>query len=432
MSVLPATVPRRVRIDGPVRAVSVISTGTVRIHPEHALRHPQAAVLVAADLARGGRRRGRSTSTSSSTPRGWCLFDTGQDRASVTDDAYFPGGFTGVPLSTGWPSSTSARTRLSPPSSPRSGTRPPTSTPRSSPTCTRTTSAGSRELAGAELLVTAGRMGRAGRVLPRSCAASSAATSRLPGPAWQQVSFEPTADPRSGAFHRVARRHGRRLARPAPHPRSHRRLDVPARSAAPAQAAAAAGRRPHLRRGPPAARPASRGRRPAAARRDHRARFSPWRSSSPAWSSCPPTTRPPPSACWTANTSHIAMAKISVVSDGQAAVDVLLLGAAGSSGRLIAAELAARGLSLRLAGRRLGPLEDLARVLAADGAITASAPRRCQRRGVAGRGYRGRRGGPVHRSAVRPAGRSGDRRLPRRWTVLCGHSERMAGGTRPA
>jgi saccharopine dehydrogenase (NAD+, L-lysine-forming) len=50
--------------------------------------------------------------------------------------------------------------------------------------------------------------------------------------------------------------------------------------------------------------------------------------------------------------------------------DVLLLGAAGNSGRLIAADLAARGLSLRLAGRRRGPLEDLARALAADGATT--------------------------------------------------------------
>jgi short subunit dehydrogenase-like uncharacterized protein len=50
--------------------------------------------------------------------------------------------------------------------------------------------------------------------------------------------------------------------------------------------------------------------------------------------------------------------------------DVLLLGAAGSSGRLIAAELAARGLSVRLAGRRFGPLEDLARTLTDDGATT--------------------------------------------------------------
>src|SRR5215468_2077720 len=48
--------------------------------------------------------------------------------------------------------------------------------------------------------------------------------------------------------------------------------------------------------------------------------------------------------------------------------DVLLLGAAGNSGRLIAAELAARRLSVRLAGRRRGPLEDLARALAAGGA----------------------------------------------------------------
>src|SRR3954451_18726465 len=58
------------------------------------------------------------------------------------------------------------------------------------------------------------------------------------------------------------------------------------------------------------------------------------------------------------------------VSNGRTTSDVLLLGAAGSSGRLIAAELASRGLSVRLAGRRRGPLEDLARALAADGATT--------------------------------------------------------------
>src|SRR3954451_1369513 len=58
------------------------------------------------------------------------------------------------------------------------------------------------------------------------------------------------------------------------------------------------------------------------------------------------------------------------VSNGRTTSDVLLLGAAGSSGRLIAAELAARGLSVRLAGRRHGPLENLARALAADGATT--------------------------------------------------------------
>jgi len=62
--------------------------------------------------------------------------------------------------------------------------------------------------------------------------------------------------------------------------------------------------------------------------------------------------------------------QINLASGGQVTSDVLLLGAAGNSGRLIAAELAARGLSVRLAGRRRGPLEDLARALAADGATT--------------------------------------------------------------
>src|SRR3954470_23003439 len=59
--------------------------------------------------------------------------------------------------------------------------------------------------------------------------------------------------------------------------------------------------------------------------------------------------------------------------NGPATSDVLLLGAAGSTGRLIAAELAARGLSVRLAGRRLGPLQDVARGLAAQGATTGMA-----------------------------------------------------------
>jgi saccharopine dehydrogenase (NAD+, L-lysine-forming) len=60
--------------------------------------------------------------------------------------------------------------------------------------------------------------------------------------------------------------------------------------------------------------------------------------------------------------------QISLAGDDRPASDVLLLGAAGNSGRPIAAELAARRLSVRLAGRRRGPLEDLARELAAGGA----------------------------------------------------------------
>jgi glyoxylase-like metal-dependent hydrolase (beta-lactamase superfamily II) len=79
----------------PIRAVSVISTGSVEIHPEHALgtRKPLYWWLL--------------TSRRWLPPRpinvyviehakGLLLFDTGQDRASVTDDSYFPGGFPGI------------------------------------------------------------------------------------------------------------------------------------------------------------------------------------------------------------------------------------------------------------------------------------------------------------------------------------------------
>ena len=75
---------------GAVKAVSVISTGTVRIHPEHpyGTRKPLYWWLL--------------TSRQWTPPRpinvyviehtkGLILFDAGQDRASVTDSAYFPG-----------------------------------------------------------------------------------------------------------------------------------------------------------------------------------------------------------------------------------------------------------------------------------------------------------------------------------------------------
>jgi N-acyl homoserine lactone hydrolase len=79
---------------GAVKAVSVISTGTVQIRPEHPYgsRKPLYWWLL--------------TSRQWTPPRpvnvyviehasGLVLFDTGQDRASVTDPAYFPGGLAG-------------------------------------------------------------------------------------------------------------------------------------------------------------------------------------------------------------------------------------------------------------------------------------------------------------------------------------------------
>jgi N-acyl homoserine lactone hydrolase len=72
-----------------VKAVSIIRTGTVKIHPEHPFgtRKPLYWWML--------------TSRRWTPPRpvnayviehagGLILFDTGQDRASVTDDTYFP------------------------------------------------------------------------------------------------------------------------------------------------------------------------------------------------------------------------------------------------------------------------------------------------------------------------------------------------------
>ncbi|WP_329475282.1 MBL fold metallo-hydrolase [Kribbella sp. NBC_01484] len=95
MSTEATRLPARTGTGDPVRAVSVISTGSVEIHPEHA--HGSKKPLYWWLL----------TSRRWLPPRpinvyvvehanGLVLFDTGQDRASVTDPSYFPGGFNGV------------------------------------------------------------------------------------------------------------------------------------------------------------------------------------------------------------------------------------------------------------------------------------------------------------------------------------------------
>ncbi len=78
-----------------VKAVSVISTGTVQIHPEqpYGTRKPLYWWLLTS-------RRWTPPQAINiyviEHARGLILFDTGQDRASVTDRGYFPGGFTGL------------------------------------------------------------------------------------------------------------------------------------------------------------------------------------------------------------------------------------------------------------------------------------------------------------------------------------------------
>ena len=78
-----------------VKAVSVISTGTVQIHPEqpYGTRKPLYWWLLTS-------RRWTPPQAINvyviEHARGLILFDTGQDRASVTDRGYFPGGLTGL------------------------------------------------------------------------------------------------------------------------------------------------------------------------------------------------------------------------------------------------------------------------------------------------------------------------------------------------
>jgi glyoxylase-like metal-dependent hydrolase (beta-lactamase superfamily II) len=79
----------------PIHRVSVLSTGTVQIRPDHVASTWRPTMLWLA------------TSRTWTAPRpinvyviehreGLVLFDTGQDRASVTDPGYFPGGVTGA------------------------------------------------------------------------------------------------------------------------------------------------------------------------------------------------------------------------------------------------------------------------------------------------------------------------------------------------
>jgi glyoxylase-like metal-dependent hydrolase (beta-lactamase superfamily II) len=78
-----------------VKAVSIIQTGTVQIHPEHPFgtRKPLYWWLLTSRRWTPPRPVNAYVIEHAS---GLLMFDTGQDRASVTDDKYFPGGVTGL------------------------------------------------------------------------------------------------------------------------------------------------------------------------------------------------------------------------------------------------------------------------------------------------------------------------------------------------
>ncbi|HWD79935.1 MAG TPA: N-acyl homoserine lactonase family protein [Kribbella sp.] len=79
----------------PVRAVSVISTGSVEIHPEHAVGTKKPLYWWLLTSRRWLPPRPINAYVVEHA-EGVVMFDTGQDRASVTDPSYFPGGFNGI------------------------------------------------------------------------------------------------------------------------------------------------------------------------------------------------------------------------------------------------------------------------------------------------------------------------------------------------
>lgn len=79
----------------PIRRVSVFSTGTVRIRPEHVGPTWKNTYLWLATSRRWTEPRPINVYVIEHE-QGVVLFDTGQDRRSVTDPGYFPGGFPGL------------------------------------------------------------------------------------------------------------------------------------------------------------------------------------------------------------------------------------------------------------------------------------------------------------------------------------------------
>jgi N-acyl homoserine lactone hydrolase len=182
---------------GPVKAVSVISTGTVRIRPEHpyGTRKPVYWWLL--------------TSRQWTPPRpvsvyviehanGLILFDTGQDRASVTDTSYFPGGVAGylyhrlARFDIGENDTLTAQLAAL-------GYVPADVDTAIVSHLHQDHIGGLRELAGSELLVSAAEWAELARPAPELRGFLHSHI-RLPGLKWHQVNLEPTDDPALAPF----------------------------------------------------------------------------------------------------------------------------------------------------------------------------------------------------------------------------------------
>jgi N-acyl homoserine lactone hydrolase len=250
---------------GAVKAVSVISTGTVQIHPEHSYgtRKPLYWWLL--------------TSRRWTPPRpvnayivehanGLVLFDTGQDRASVTDGTYFPAGLTGylydrlARFDIGEHDTLTAQLATL-------GYSPSDVSTAILSHLHQDHIGGLTELTGSELLVSAAEWAELAKPAPEPRGFLRSHI-QLPGLNWHQISPEPTHDPALVPFTESVDVMGDGSLVLLPTPGPHRGLDVTA-DPPHRQAPAAASRRPHLRRRHPPARPAPWRRPPAPAQPVH-------------------------------------------------------------------------------------------------------------------------------------------------------------------
>lgn len=181
----------------PIRAVSVISTGSVEIRPEHALGTRKPLYWWLLTSRRWLPPRPINVYVIEHA-RGLLLFDTGQDRASVTDDTYFPGGFAGVVYDR------LARFHIA--EDETLAARLGTLGYSTSDVDTAVVShlhqdhiGGIRELTEAELLVSAAEWEQLAGFSPEARGFLRAHID-IPGARWRRIGFEPTADPALAPF----------------------------------------------------------------------------------------------------------------------------------------------------------------------------------------------------------------------------------------